>query len=225
MSASQLQSTFAFPELYNFPPFFTLQSNATTRAAQVDAWLQLIRQYCRHCQMTQLQLSRDTTKLSLFCNSRLQRQLSTHNVRLLLNELVRQRYAVWDSDSDVNANNNNNSASVSAAAATDDDEASNATSDVCHVTYHTLSEWASQLHNDMSQLGQLNTIHTVHELLDRGGDHSDGTGSGGEYSDKEWCQALDSKLMLAVLRLLQRQGKALLIKGATLAETGVKFKD
>jgi ESCRT-II complex subunit VPS25 len=39
---------FTFPSEYWFPPFFTMQDNATTRYHQLTRWRTLVLEYCRH---------------------------------------------------------------------------------------------------------------------------------------------------------------------------------
>lgn len=48
---------FVFPREYHFPPFFTRQTNLTTRHAQLTKWASLVLAYCRHHRIYRLSLS------------------------------------------------------------------------------------------------------------------------------------------------------------------------
>lgn len=44
----RLFRTVAYPPLYSFPPFFTLQANATTLSIQLAQWTSLALNWCAH---------------------------------------------------------------------------------------------------------------------------------------------------------------------------------
>lgn len=82
---------FPFPPIHSFPPFYTLQPNATTREAQVGTWSTIIRDYCRRRRLYTLVLS-DAAALDsdLFVNRALGKRLHPPDVRRVL-EFMRER--------------------------------------------------------------------------------------------------------------------------------------
>src|SRR5277367_4208445 len=71
---------FVFPRTYSFPPFFTPQPNALTRASQLRRWSNLIQAYCCHhrlCKLTQV----DALETRLFHNESLRKRLSARDAR------------------------------------------------------------------------------------------------------------------------------------------------
>eukprot|EP00124_Ichthyophonus_hoferi_P004209 Ihof_evm3s437 gene=Ihof_evmTU3s437 len=82
-------SSFTWPTIYNFPPFFTLQPTEATRAKQIAAWCQLVRDYYKA--MNMFELSLDQAKDSeLFNNIPLGRQASDDLITAILKELVQK---------------------------------------------------------------------------------------------------------------------------------------
>jgi ESCRT-II complex subunit VPS25 len=69
---------FPFPAHYSFPPFFTLQPNAQTRASQLASWSTLIQSYCRHHRLFSLVLV-DALETPLFHHARLRRRLAARD--------------------------------------------------------------------------------------------------------------------------------------------------
>lgn len=90
------QKPFAFPPLYSFPPFFTLQSNTATLATQLTQWTQLVLAWCRHTRTFYLDVD-DAQRLSLWGNDALQRRLPRDARARVFQYLVKEQHrAAWD---------------------------------------------------------------------------------------------------------------------------------
>ena len=67
-------SEFTFPWQYSFPPFFTLQPHAETRAKQLSAWRSLVLDYCQHGGIAAVDVA-DLARSPLFRNDAIGRRL------------------------------------------------------------------------------------------------------------------------------------------------------
>ena len=68
-------STFQWPWQYEFPPFFTLQTNLDTRAKQIEAWCDLVLDFYRHQKIYSMDVN-EAQSSPLFYNSKINRILS-----------------------------------------------------------------------------------------------------------------------------------------------------
>ncbi|KAJ1504910.1 Vacuolar protein-sorting-associated protein 25, partial [Coelomomyces lativittatus] len=92
MSASF--STFNFPPIYHFPPFFTLQPHSATKEKQIKLWLDLIREYCSLNRIFTFDADK-YLELELFKNKSISRSLSIDFFHILLAQGVQQGYMQW----------------------------------------------------------------------------------------------------------------------------------
>ena len=90
-----MQDAFLWPQMYNFPPFFTKQPNRDTEAKRVQIWRDLILSYCRHHTIYVLELSDSTISSTLFCNSTISRCLSKAEVSEILQMMCSAGLAEW----------------------------------------------------------------------------------------------------------------------------------
>lgn len=74
---------FAFPYYYSFPPFFSLQPNASTRAVQFQRWSRLIQSWCRQHNTYKLNLA-EAVESELFRNTQISKRLSLSDARTVL---------------------------------------------------------------------------------------------------------------------------------------------
>ena len=72
--SSSLKPEFKFPWQYSFPPFFTLQPHAETRAKQLSAWRSLVLDYCQHGGIAAVDVA-DLARSPLFRNDAIGRRL------------------------------------------------------------------------------------------------------------------------------------------------------
>jgi len=81
----------------------------------------------------------------------------------------------------------------------------------CTVSYKTFGDWAEVLYTWAQQNSYINQISTIYEL------HA------GEESTGAAFHGLPQAVIVASLRVLQTQGRVLLIAGQDVSEMGVKF--
>lgn len=125
-----------WPWQYSFPPFFTLQPQAETRAKQVSAWKSLILDYCRQSKTFIIDV-REAGQLPLFNNSTINRKLEKSVIISILSELQK------------NGN----------AFTTD-----NKNKYRWEIYWHTLDEWASLIYDYVANKGFQNSVLTLYEL-------------------------------------------------------------
>ena len=85
---------FTFPTMYSWPPFFTLQTNAASRAKQYEAWSSLIREYCRFHKRFVLDVAEEA-RSPLFSNAAIGRALPAASIVQLLDQLAEEGFAEW----------------------------------------------------------------------------------------------------------------------------------
>lgn len=76
-------SGFRFPEVYDWPAFFTLQPNAQTRQAQMRRWANLISDWCRLHRTFRLSLN-DAVESPLFYNARMRKRIGVQEARSII---------------------------------------------------------------------------------------------------------------------------------------------
>eukprot|EP00842_Homolaphlyctis_polyrhiza_P002932 jgi/Hompol1/363/HPOL_005293-RA len=97
-SQASQASSFVFPEIYGFPPFFTQQPNLDTWAKQRQQWCDLILSYAAHHRIYILDINQVAGKAEPFINPTLQRSLPRDTLRLVLEHLVgSMQCAEWES--------------------------------------------------------------------------------------------------------------------------------
>lgn len=92
MSTNPSSSTWSPPELWNFPPFFTLQPNESTQARQREAWCQLILSWCSFHHEA---LLAPLQSWPWWENKALSRRLPAEGVRVIVDALVASGRAEW----------------------------------------------------------------------------------------------------------------------------------
>eukprot|EP00897_Mesotaenium_endlicherianum_P007107 jgi/Mesen1/6424/ME000329S05585 len=90
--ASKKVADLAFPQFYNYPPYFTLQPVKETRERQVQLWKDLILKYCKHYRKHIVGLDEE---FPLFNNSSIDRRLTSEAKEVFLNALVSEGKAEW----------------------------------------------------------------------------------------------------------------------------------
>lgn len=85
---------FAFPPIYDFPPFWTLQDVMETKRRQCDMWCDLILRYMKEKNQSELDLGKALTT-ELFRNDRIKRGLDKPTAVFFLNQLVERGNAQW----------------------------------------------------------------------------------------------------------------------------------
>lgn len=92
------QSSFTYPPLYAFPPFFTLQTNPNTLATQLAQWSNLVLAWCKHHRI--FALDADATSAPeltlLWRNSDIDRRLDPDARRKVIESMVANGNASWE---------------------------------------------------------------------------------------------------------------------------------
>lgn len=127
--------TFNWPWQYEFPPFFTLQRTLVTREKQLEAWADLVLDYCQFHRIYTLVVN-DISNSELFCNSTLNRRLSPDGVRAVFDFLEQKKHIDWLDSSKGR----------------------------CHVYWRRPEEWANLIFNWAVSNAQLDIPLTLHEL-------------------------------------------------------------
>lgn len=127
-------TSFKFPAFHSFPPSYTLQPVAGTRAKQTTLWCDLIRSWCRHHRVFWLDKSSNTSS-ELFANAAIARRLGDDSIRHILRELVARGDGEWD-----------------------------ATNTRVLVYWRRPSEWAELIFAWIENTGQNGQVLTVHEI-------------------------------------------------------------
>ncbi|KAJ2161228.1 Vacuolar protein-sorting-associated protein 25 [Coemansia sp. RSA 552] len=136
-SASSMGAPFQFPEIHNFPPFFTRQPNEDTWKEQRRLWCDLVLAYCRHYRLFRLSLAEAVAEPP-FTNRRIHRSLRVDTLREIVDELVKQGNAAWTGQKGAQ--------------------------DTCMVFWRKPETWAGMIHQWASDRGLCNTVLTVFEL-------------------------------------------------------------
>ncbi|XP_041975305.1 vacuolar protein-sorting-associated protein 25-like isoform X2 [Aricia agestis] len=123
------------PWQYNFPPFFTIQPQAETRAKQLEAWEHLITDYFKATKQSTIDI-REIQNISIFNNESISRKLSQESMLTILEYMAK----------------NGKAAPV--------DKSKN----VWEVYWHSLDEWGNMVYDWASNNGLNNTVCTLFEL-------------------------------------------------------------
>ncbi|KAI8077775.1 ESCRT-II complex subunit-domain-containing protein [Halteromyces radiatus] len=95
--SSTTSSSYQFPSIHDFPPFYTRQPTETTWQNQALQWSDLILKYARHYRIFTLNLNQATTPGAspLFENTRIKRRLSLETLQEVIEFMVQQGTAKW----------------------------------------------------------------------------------------------------------------------------------
>eukprot|EP01035_Chromulina_nebulosa_P017233 gene17233-22759_t len=87
-----MSNSFIPPDIWNFPPFFTLQPNNETRSKQLDQWAQLI---LKHHSINNIYKMTPSSYI-YFSNDSINRKLSNEGIISVINYLISKGYAEWE---------------------------------------------------------------------------------------------------------------------------------
>lgn len=127
--------SFKWPWQYEFPPFFTLQKTLITREKQLEAWSQLVIDYCEFYKIYTINIA-DISNSELFVNSVLNRKLPADGIRAVFEFLEHKRHIDWL------------------------DKYKNR----CHIYWRRPEEWATLIYGWAVSNGLLNTPCTLYEI-------------------------------------------------------------
>nr|CAG8486492.1 10635_t:CDS:2 [Entrophospora candida] len=129
-------STFKFPSIHNFPPFYTLQPTQTTWQHQVSLWSEIILAYCKHHKLYRLELY-ESLNNELFNNQSIKRRLKIETLQAIIDTMVKQGDAEWDQSSKKT---------------------------VALIYWRKPEEWATLINNWVFETGMTNSILTIYEI-------------------------------------------------------------
>mmetsp|Transcript_31339 Transcript_31339/g.35669 ORF Transcript_31339/g.35669 Transcript_31339/m.35669 type:complete len:181 (+) Transcript_31339:32-574(+) len=92
-----MESGFQFPDYFNWPCFFTIQPNLTTRKRQMEQWNDLIASYSKEKKIFKFNID-DSVDSELFSNPSIKRKLGKDGLIQVVDELVNQGRAEYESD-------------------------------------------------------------------------------------------------------------------------------
>ena len=94
--ASESVANFDFPQLYKFPPMFTLQPVAHTRMKQLESWRTIIMSWSKHTKTYVLSVS----NCPIFENKKIIRKVGLQDRIVILDYLVEKGNAEWTDSSE-----------------------------------------------------------------------------------------------------------------------------
>lgn len=83
-------SGYTFPEVYDWPAFFTLQPNTQTRQAQMRRWANLISDWCRYHRTFRLSLT-EAVESPLFYNAKMRKRVALQEARTIVDWMVKSQ--------------------------------------------------------------------------------------------------------------------------------------
>ncbi|KAL0224782.1 hypothetical protein RCL1_002694 [Eukaryota sp. TZLM3-RCL] len=87
-------SSFVFPDIYNFPPFFTLQPVVDSRSKQLELWCDLILNYCSHNGLFLVNVG-EIGETDLFFNKNIKRKVDSSFLSTIFDHLVQKGRAEY----------------------------------------------------------------------------------------------------------------------------------
>ncbi|KAK1863282.1 hypothetical protein I4F81_005840 [Pyropia yezoensis] len=189
---------FVFPPFHAFPPAYTVQPAAATRARQVELWVACILDYCRHYRLFWLGVEGHG---GLFRNDAVDRRLSPKDAHFFLSALVSRGGGRWEGTA----------GGGGAAAAVGGSGSSGAGGGRVLVYWRSPSAWGDLIYKWVEATARNGTVLTLYEV--RLGEDARGQ----EFYD------LDVQLACDALAALQAAGKCALFSSDASDDLGVKF--
>uniref|UniRef100_A0A914CWY6 Vacuolar protein-sorting-associated protein 25 n=1 Tax=Acrobeloides nanus TaxID=290746 RepID=A0A914CWY6_9BILA len=128
---------FQWPWQYDFPPFFTIQPNLSSREKQLEAWARLIIDYCQFHNIHSLDLN-EVAKSEIFNNTRINRSLNEAGIRTVFDYLEEKEHIEW----------------------------TDKTKKRCRIYWRRPEEWGELLYEWASSNGLLNTVITLTDIIE-----------------------------------------------------------
>ncbi|KAK9377935.1 ESCRT-II complex subunit-domain-containing protein [Lipomyces chichibuensis] len=143
ISTSSRSTSFPFPSIYSFPPFFTRQPNSQTWTSQLSLWNSLILAYCRYNRIWRIDLN-TAIEWDLFNNRDISRSLKLETCKEVLDSMVKKGDAEWVSGSGSQVSKNTSAI----------------------IYWRRPEEWANIIADWIDSTGQKNTILTLYEIAE-----------------------------------------------------------
>ncbi|KAG2203342.1 hypothetical protein INT46_005493 [Mucor plumbeus] len=134
-------SSFQYPPMFDFPPFFTRQITESTWKSQAMQWENLILSYTRQKHIFRLDIHQATTPggHEIFENKKINRRLSFETLQDIIEEMARKGTAEWEGGS-------------------------KGPKSEALIYWHTPEDWANLIWNWINETGQNNQIVTYYEI-------------------------------------------------------------
>lgn len=178
---------------YSFPPFFTIQPNTETMRLQMDAWTEIILDYCKRERIFSLNIG-DCLRKAPFRNDAINRSLTEESLVTILFEMAKRGRIEWVRPERTEKKHKN------ADSSSHEQE--------CLVYWMKPEEWAAKVEKWVNANSVSNSICTFYEIT------SD------ERADPS-LRGLDERVLLKALKILEDKGKAVIMKEDN--SYGVKF--
>ncbi|GAA95348.1 hypothetical protein E5Q_02005 [Mixia osmundae IAM 14324] len=187
---SAIDSSFAFPGIFSFPPFFTLQPHEATRDAQLLQWKDLIIAYARHFRLFELELSLTASRngelwTNPACATGQQRRVTPELQQAIISYLISQDLASYPVEGSLVQ-------PVKSAIA----------HDRLLIYTRTPAEWATVIYDFITRNGLNGSIMTAYELV-----------KGGDLAHTTEFYEMPVPLLRLAMTVLVKQGKAQIFKG------------
>jgi ESCRT-II complex subunit VPS25 len=91
-TSGSAKTAFVLPELWSFPPFFTIQTVSSTREKQLKLWKDLVLNFCICNNMYNLNVS----TFPYFKNDAINRKLSPEGIEAVVNYLITEGNGEWE---------------------------------------------------------------------------------------------------------------------------------
>eukprot|EP01134_Creolimax_fragrantissima_P008157 CFRG8157T1 len=128
-------ANFQWPEMYHFPPFFTLQVVEETRKRQMDQWCDLIKSFCQHTNTYELTVT-ESMNSPVFNNKQIDRKAS--------NDLIQKIIEYME---------------VSGNAESIDEQRTR-----FRIYWRSIDEWANMIYNWIERTSQTDIVLTLYEI-------------------------------------------------------------
>ncbi|CAD5206787.1 unnamed protein product [Bursaphelenchus okinawaensis] len=136
--------SFQWPWHFDFPPFFTIQPNLETRERQLQAWGQLVIDYCQYNKIFIVDIV-EYRKSELFCNFKINRNLDEDGIQAVFDYLEKQKHVEWIDN----------------------------TRKRCHIFWRRVDEWAQLLHDWAVGSGLVGTVLTFSDITEDEGNRNE----------------------------------------------------
>ncbi|CCH42087.1 Vacuolar protein-sorting-associated protein 25 [Wickerhamomyces ciferrii] len=201
-------SQYKFPQIYNFPPFFTKQPNEQTWQAQLNNWIQLILSYCKANKVwilnnkgealsqgniedleesiTSLSINQDDgiSKDGIFVNNKIQRRLEPQVINEIFQQMVKNNDAFYITKKDQSS---------------------------VFINFYRPEDWASMILEWIESTGQNGTVLTMYEI------------SQGDLSLNKEFHGIHPVILETALNVLVKRSRAQLLKDEDGKIAGVKI--
>ncbi|EAY11693.1 hypothetical protein TVAG_487950 [Trichomonas vaginalis G3] len=134
--ATKKPPTFEFPDFYDYPPFWTLQTNSQTKKQQLDLWASFICAYTKFYKKTEIDMIQ-ALDAPLFNNQKLGRRVSQQMMTEIIDYMVQSENAKWLESTKTRA----------------------------RIIWRTTQQIGDMVRQYLDNIGSLNTMMTYEELI------------------------------------------------------------